>query len=79
MAAKNDDDNLPLKAAAEQFSPPAAPEKKSYPKKIVVTHLYGYYDDLNRYRSWKAGDQITDESEIKLLVDRGAPFNVVEE
>lgn len=57
---------------------PAAEEKK-LPKKIRVTHLHGYYDDNGAFREWKEGFITSDEAEVKLLVDRGAPIQVLDQ
>ena len=68
-----DDDSLPPRGAAEPQTPPAEPEVK-LPKQIKVTHYYAYYEENGRYRAWNAGDVITSADEIKLLVQRGAPY-----
>jgi hypothetical protein len=65
------DDELPK--AEEPTSDP-----KPMPAKVKMESLYGYYEDGGRYRSWAQYDVITDEAEIRLLVERGAPFSVVE-
>lgn len=56
----------------------ATAEEKKMPKKIRLTHLHGYFDDNGAYREWKAGFVTSDESEVKLLVERGAPLEVLD-
>jgi hypothetical protein len=75
MAPKmSSDDNLPMSAE----DPPAEqPAEKTYPKKIQMTHLFAFFDEVGRRREWHAGDIITDPSEIKILVDHGTPVFVV--
>ena len=67
-------------AASDELPKDEAPmsKPKPMPVKIKMDSLYGYYEDSGRYREWKQYDVIVDEAEIKLLVERGAPFSVVE-
>ena len=79
MAPKmSNDDTLPMSAEAPKDEKPEEPKK--YPKKVQMTHLFAFFDDVGRRREWHAGDVITDSSEIKILVDHGTPvFKVLEE
>lgn len=75
MAPKmSNDDTLPMSAEAP---PTEQPAEKKYPKKIKMTSLFAFFDDVGRRREWHAGDVITDASEIKILVDHGTPVFVV--
>lgn len=50
----------------------------STPRKVRLTEPHGYIDDNGRNRTWAAGDIITEQYEIALLVSRKAPLEILE-
>lgn len=60
---------------------PAASKAKASEKPTAVrlTHPHGFIEnDTQRHRFWKAGEMITDQAEIDLLMERGAPLEFVD-
>jgi len=53
-------------------------EAEPAPRKIKITHRYGFVDENKRTLMWRAGDVITDAGEIEMLTERKAPFEKLE-
>jgi hypothetical protein len=53
-------------------------KKADLPAKLQLTAPYGFIDENDRARNWRAGDIITDPAEIALLIDRVAPVDFVD-
>lgn len=68
---------------AEAFAPrPLPPEEAPPPAwvhhEVRMAKPYGFIEDkTHRHRQWAAGDVITNRREIWLLMERGAPMDVI--
>jgi septal ring factor EnvC (AmiA/AmiB activator) len=74
-------------ADAKQVSDKAAAAKKAAAesksmlakiKHVVLTSVYGFYDEAGKYVGWVEGHIVTEAEHIKLLIERKAPVTVVE-
>ncbi len=69
------DDIIETKAApaAARPAPRAAAKAAPAPTPLRLTHLYAYWNDDGGFRTWGAGDLVTDPDEIADLLARRAP------
>lgn len=74
-----DGSDVPEMDAAPAPAPAPVPEPQSPPPpaKVRVRNPYGFFDDNNRYRSWAAGDVVSDAAEIAMLVERKVLLDAV--
>jgi len=48
------------------------------PARVILTAPHGFIDENNRHRYWNAGEIVSDPHEVALLMERGAPIEVMD-
>lgn len=56
----------------------AAAKKPDLPKAVKLIAPHGFHDD-EKHHYWQQGQIVTNEDEIALLIERGAPIVVIDE
>lgn len=75
QAAEAATDETAQAAAGEQEQQQeAAPANAVEHLPVRLTHPYGFMDENDQHRFWQVGHIVTDQAEIALLKERGAPI-----
>ena len=61
-------------ARAKPQQPSAADAAPMLPRRVVLTHPFGFYEADGAGKFWHASQSVTDPEVVRVLIEHGAPL-----